>query len=481
MKTKHSDIDDIKALSEEEINAFIQQYKETAGHPPGKEIKLTDADIFLIAISLDEPAVVKYYLEKKNQDGSFLLSNKEVDWGFCQLLMAAGGGWGFGYFPNRYNMWPDESEGGIRNRELCFRLILGEMFVDRSNGRRPLNNKEIAKEILNDPHLWRTEKIDSLLDMAGQSRSSANARLINVFVDECQRAQYDLSSCDFNPKTIPVYHRYEKVSAIQKSSWPKYNPMMKKEKINYEMLEEYLRLYLKMEYEDKPNPSLFEGIKSFFRYEEFDEINELLLPNSGTRNFLEKMKEFPKVLAKAYENAEKELKDKNPNFDPIKLRKITNNFEATITPEMYKEQETNRSNRFIFALGLTIATLGIAAPFVWPWYIYQRSKEPIKATDTTVEAYAKYLEKPDKQNPDRAPLEHVTNEALLQRQALKNPIKEVKNAEDQTVGQQTHKIVQPLEEGKIRVFSSKLFKQASEFQKNINKAEKEVKSKRPKM
>jgi site-specific recombinase len=119
---------------------------------------------------------------------------------------------------------------------------------------------------------------------------------------------------------------------------------------------------------------------------------------------------------------------------------------------------------------------------VWPWYIYKRAKEPIKATDTTVQAYAKYLDKSQDEISEGISLDKVSNETIQERLAKKEPVKEVKDDSGKVLGYETHKIVQPIKdekhpenENKIRVFSNPFFKQANKFQEKIREAEKEIK------
>jgi hypothetical protein len=471
---------EMQAFSESnEIDAFIERYKEKAKIPPDKDINLEDSELFRNECILGEQGIVKLLLNKTNDDGSFVISNEDVDWGFSQLLMTGSGLWTSSYFPKQGRLKPDETEQGIRNRELCFRQILNEMLMDRSNRRRPVNHKKIVNEILNEPHyIWNNAKVSSFLVMTGKSKYPANARLLNVLVDELESAGFDLSNANFNPKSSYNYDAMEYVGPLYDAAKPQHNPNSNKDEIHYEMLEEYLRLHLKMEYKGKQNPSIFEGIKSFFGHEK-EEAGLFYTPYT-MQDFSEKMQEFPTVLAKAYENAEKDLRLKDPDFNSSKLKKITNDFEAKFTPEVYKIQKSYRSQRFLHAIGLTLVTFGIAAPFVWPWYIYQRAKEPIKATDTTVQAYAKYLERPETGMSMRDTLDQPsTNEAIQQRLAEKEPVKEVKDDSGKVLGYETHKIVQPIKDDKnpdkISVFSNPFFKQANKFKEKIKEAEKEIK------
>jgi len=116
---------------------------------------------------------------------------------------------------------------------------------------------------------------------------------------------------------------------------------------------------------------------------------------------------------------------------------------------------------------------------VWPWYIYHRVKEPIKATDTTVQAYAKYLERPESIENDRETLAKPTTEAIQERLAKKEPVRKVTDYKGNVLGYETHKVVQPIKDEKnaerIRVFSNAFFSQSKKFNEKIRVAEKELK------
>jgi len=471
-----------------EIDAFLERYSKRRDsedddkitrwpnhfEPPApKDVKsLKDTELLRIACIMGEPAIVKLLLDKQKEDGSYVISNQDVDWGFSQLLMTGSGYWPecwTEFFPNHY-IKPDESPEGIKNREECFRLIVGEMLVDRTNRRRRVNDNDLVNEIFNAPHHnWNHKEIRSFLLMAGYSKFPANARLINVLADELQNAGFDLSAVNFDP--VYTFTVDDNQTPTSRAALPKYNESLKNSQINYEMLEGYLRLHLKMQYEGKENPSLFSGIKSFFGHEkEYFTMKYF---------FSEKMREFPNVLANAYRNAENDLMRKHPDFDPAKLKKLTNDFEAKFTPEVYKIQEAHQTERFTTALLATILTLGFAAPFVWPWYIYHRVKEPIKATDTTVQAYAKYLERPESIENDRETLAKPTTEAIQERLAKKEPVRKVTDYKGNVLGYETHKVVQPIKDEKnaerIRVFSNAFFSQSKKFNEKIRVAEKELK------
>jgi len=470
MKTKSSDLDSIPAATNEEIDDFIARYKKICSIlDPEKEPNLNDRNLFRFACSLGETKVVKHFLNKINNDQVRVISDTDIKDAFTNLLEVSSGLWS--------SRIPQNERGDDINREYCFRLLLKAIILTEKGGELwKTSDMVVLDRILNNPLVIRDNVNPlSFLNLAGKSISPSNAELmnlINVLVDELEISGLDLSKANFN-KSYTVFANPFPVEPMAHASVPKYDRNLKTEEINYEMLEQYLRLYLKMKYEDKSNKSLYEGIKTFFGYKR---------PVFGVhiRTFSEKIHEFPRVLAKAYENAEKDLLVNHPkDFDRIKLKKITNEFEKKFTPAVYKIQEEYRVERFWMALLVTVASAGIAAPFVWPWYFYKRAKEPIKATDTTVQAYAKYLEKSQDDISGGISLDKVSNETIQERLAKKEPVKEVKDDSHNVIGYETHKVVHPIKDDKnpdkIRVFSNPFFNQTKKFKEKIRVAEKELK------
>jgi len=230
---------------------------------------------------------------------------------------------------------------------------------------------------------------------------------------------------------------------------------------NFKLFEVYLTEYLKMQYAGEENESFY---------------NELLNYLTANKDLLvDAVKMFPKNLAHAMEDAKADLGE---DLDAEKLKTVTNELEAKIMPDVYVNQKAQNKTRGNWALLLAIPTVGISLI----WYAYHRSREPIKARETNVGAYDKYLSRKNivlEDDITSSGETSISGEYILERIKKKEPVKEKERKPGKPVEWRTHKVAKLSDEdNKITIFSSRYNDQAKKFNREIWRAEREVRRER---
>ncbi len=423
-----------------------QQFPDSVSHDEETAFISRAGSAFLsTACANAEPAMVKHFINKKNDKGESLYPLKEA---FIKI---------FSKPEEKYRQWfsrnrpYDESFEGfhrvcsqegdltfedMKNRELCIRIIL-QHEKERIKKENPeFNEAQVNKKIA-----------DEYINVASQSplfpllQSGSASSLVKVIIDEI-----GIENIVFN---IPYF--YYPGSEYSRTPMQYYNYYQ------FKPLEVYLSEYLKMKYQDKDNESLYGEIWNFL--------------NLQTSLFPDKMRVFPEHLKNAIDMARKEL---GPDVDEEKLRKVTNDFEAKMMPDAFEIQKSiQKSNRYL-AIGLSFTI--VAAPFVWLWYAYKVATAPIKIRETTPKAYSQYLKsqgvnsEEDLSTSESQQLK-MSTERILENISKREPMRETK-AKGTSVWN-TPEVAVPKGD-KIKVFTSRYNQQSSIFEKDIRKAERAV-------